>query len=76
MQVLKFPQVSTYDDYWKHLDKFIQGETRQKKRLGFMLHDLNGDGRICPNDVFDLTLNINDYDLLLSLDYYFLSNSL
>lgn len=55
MSVIKFPVVNNYDDHWKHLDKFISGETKIKKKLGFLLHDINGDGRICPNDIFELT---------------------
>ena len=55
MGVIKFPLVNSYEDHWKHLDKFISGETKIKKKLGFLLHDINGDGRICPNDNFDLT---------------------
>jgi len=54
MQAIKFPVTNTYEDHWKYMDKFIGGDIKAKKKLGFLLHDLNGDGRICPNDVFDL----------------------
>ena len=76
MSVLKFPPISTYEAHWQHLDKFIFGETKLKKKLGFMLHQKNRDGKICPNDVFDLTSQIKSYDNLLSNDVFQLVNAM
>ena len=76
MQVLKFPAFNTYEEHWKHLDKFISGDIKQKKKLGFMLHDINGDGKICPNDVFDLTSNLKQTQTLISSDIFHIVNSL
>jgi hypothetical protein len=44
MTVLKFPLVNTYEEHWRHLDLFISGDIKQKKKLGFLMHDLNEDG--------------------------------
>lgn len=55
LHIMKFPATNTFEEHWRHLDRFIAGDLRQKKKLGFMLHDINGDGKICPNDIFDLT---------------------
>ena len=35
-----------------------------------MLHDLNGDGRICPNDVYELASKVTQTTTLLSNDIY------
>lgn len=70
LQTLKFPATNTYEEHWKHLDKFIGGDIKQKKKLGFLLHDINGDGRICPNDVFELSIQVNQTSYLLSNDVY------
>jgi hypothetical protein len=37
-----------------------------------LLHDLNGDGRICPNDVFDLAGQTTQTATLLSNDIFYL----
>jgi hypothetical protein len=70
LQTIKFPATSTYEEHWKHLDRFIGGDIKQKKKLGFLLHDINGDGRICPNDVFELSSKVNQTSNLLSNDIY------
>jgi hypothetical protein len=70
MAVIKFPSINTYEDHWRHLDKFIAGDIKQKKRLGFMMHDLNEDGRICPNDLFDFVTRLRPTDTLISNDVF------
>lgn len=70
MHVIKFPPVNTYDEHWRHLDRFISGDLKQKVRLGFMMHDLNENGHICPNDVFGFANQLKPTDTLKSSDVF------
>lgn len=76
MTVLKFPLLNTYEEHWRHLDRFISGDIKQKKKLGFLMHDLNEDGRICPSDLFDLIKRLKPSDTLLSYDIYHIINKM
>lgn len=68
MKAFNFPQVCTMDEYVKSLEQFIQMSFKDKSRLGFRIHDINGDGRICPTDVFHLVKNNKEFAHLGSFD--------
>ena len=74
MNAFKFPGTNAYEDHWKHLEKFITSKYGLK--LGFKLHDLNGDGRICPGDVFDFANRLQKTQTLIGADIFHLINAL
>ena len=68
MKAFQFAQVSTMDEYVKVVESFIKQSFKEKSRLGFRIHDVNGDGRICPNDVFHIVKNGKEFAHLGTFD--------
>ena len=49
-----FPNFFNLDDYCEIIQNWIFQEDFEKGRLGFLLHDVDGDGMISPSDITDL----------------------
>ena len=39
-------------EYAQVIENFVNQDTLKKRKLGFDLHDKNGDGIICPADMY------------------------
>mmetsp|Transcript_12037 Transcript_12037/g.16342 ORF Transcript_12037/g.16342 Transcript_12037/m.16342 type:complete len:94 (-) Transcript_12037:1837-2118(-) len=52
IKVLNFPHKGTYDDYCEAIDRFIAKDPKEKRLLGFMLHDASNDRKLSLGDVF------------------------
>ena len=46
-----FPNIMSFEEYCKIIEDFIQKDTRSKRKFGFLIHDMNGDGMIDPIDM-------------------------
>lgn len=68
MRTFNFNPISSMDDYVKTIDNFIQASVAEKRKLGFIIHDVNGDGRICPNDIFQIVRNNSEFAYLGCFD--------
>ena len=65
----------TFDEYCGFIESFIRKDLKSKKQLGFELHDLNSDGKICPIDVWmNMTVQMRGqhaYLLWFDIDHLF-----
>ena len=76
IKAFKFEQTLTLDEYCKTIDKFCTLPATEKCKLGFLKHDMNQDGRICANDIFNFMSSIKEHDYFSMFDYIVLSNEL
>jgi hypothetical protein len=76
LQVLKFPTINSFEEHWKLVEKFIVEDTKKQMQLGYMLHDFNGDGKICPSDVFDFSKKLIPSQTLIGQDIFYLISKL
>lgn len=51
MQTFKFQLDGKFEDFCRTIEDFIAKETHVKRKFGFLMHDANQDGKICPIDV-------------------------
>ena len=61
MKTFNFAANSSIEEYCKTIDAFAASSLQDKRKLGFIIHDINGDGRICPNDVFQIIANTSEF---------------
>lgn len=54
MKYMKFPGTATMEEYCHCIETFVNQETVAKRRMGFDLHDKNGDGKIDPADLHEM----------------------
>ena len=73
---LKFDPPLNLDEYCRTIDKFCTMPVAEKCKLGFWKHDMNQDGRICANDLFEVMKNIKEHDYFSVFDYIVLSTEL
>ena len=76
IRAFKFELSLTLDEYCKTIDKFCTLPVTEKSKLGFLRHDMNQDGRICANDLFNFMSSIKEHDYFSIYDYIVLSNEL
>ena len=76
MKIFNFAPICSIDDYCKTIDNFTSSGIVEKCKLGFVIHDLNGDGRICPNDVFSIVSKNSEFAYLGFFDYTLLMEEL
>ena len=46
-----FHNTMSFDEYCECINNFILKDTKAKRELGFILHDMNNDGKIDPIDM-------------------------
>ena len=51
MTTIKFPVDGKFEDFCKVIEDFIGKDQKSKRRFGFVMHDANQDGKICPIDI-------------------------
>ena len=72
-----FPNIFSLDEYLDIVQKWIFQEDRDKARLGFFLHDADGDGRISPADITDLQTQLSsENSYMLTFDTMLLSRQI
>ena len=69
-----FPNVFSLDEYLETVQRWIFQEDKDKARLGFFLHDADGDGLIGAADITDLQTQLSsENSYMLTFDIMLLS---
>ena len=76
MKTFNFAPTSSLDEYCKTIDSFTSSSINNKNKLGFIIHDINGDGKICANDVFHIVAKNSEFAYLGFFDYTILIEEL
>ena len=77
LQTFKFPVNFNLEEYTELIQNWIYKEDKEKLKLGFMIHDMDSDGRISPKDIVDFqTRFCSETSYLIPFDIILLTNCL
>ena len=54
IMMFHFPNQFVLDEYVEIVQNWVFQEDKDKSRLGFLLHDVDGDGKVSPADISEL----------------------
>ena len=54
VMMFHFPNQFILDEYVEIVQNWVFQEDKDKARLGFLLHDVDGDGKVSPADISEL----------------------